>query len=249
MKDPRILSTSLSRAAFSSACVTFLLAGAALATPVVLDDFEAGEGHFASAPNGSGTSAGFTVASSAIVQSTTVSFMGTGSQSITIDDDPAVLAADGTAWRLRNLSGAGTIANNTAITVTPDTYVGYYLMTTTPNLQAGITIDDSSTATERAVFLPIIPDGQWHVYQWQLSDAAMWENFNAGNGAIDGASITIDAIYFNAVNMSFDQNAQFFVDNVSFDVSGPLADAVPEPSISVASLLGGLAFMCRRKRQ
>jgi hypothetical protein len=229
-------------------------AGAAV---VILDDFETTEGHFNLAPSFSGTTAGETettpgVGPSTADRDTTTGVNGsTASQRIFIDDDPAADSpAGGAAWRLRHLSGSGTPANNVAFSNGLDSYVGYYLKTSTPNLRAGILLDDGA-ALELSTRTPIIADGEWHVYQWQLSDANQWDAFagTGANGAIDAATATIDGIFVDVVKTTGDQDATFFLDSVSFSDSGPLpAPVVPEPASAGLLGLAGIGLLARRRR-
>lgn len=210
---------------------------------IILDGFETDEGHFALAPTFSGTTTG--VSGGTADRDLTQAFEGIASQRIFIDDNPAVDVAATTpvqAWRLRHLSGSGTPANNVTISATG--FVGFYLQTTTPNLQASLMIDDG-TALERASYIPIVADGLWHVYQWDFDDAASWEAFagTGPNGAIDAASVTLDSVFISSIKTAGDQDAIFFLDNVSFNNIGQ----VPEPS-TLALGVTGLLFLAYKKR-
>ncbi|MGI8603867.1 MAG: PEP-CTERM sorting domain-containing protein [Verrucomicrobiales bacterium] len=222
----------------------------------MIDDFEINEGHFTSAPSTSGSTAGETETAPNVGPSTadwdaTVGQASTASQRIFLDDDPAIPVTDlGTsvAWRLRHLSGGGTPANNVSLVNNATSHVGYWMLTSSPNLEAGIMLDDGA-ALERAAVIPVIADGQWHLYQWQLSDATQWEPFagSGPNGAIDAATATIDSIFVRSLLGTGDQDAVFSIDNVSFNDAGPLP--VPEPStlfLAAASLTGVLV---RRRRR
>jgi len=222
------------------------------AAVIVIDDFEANEGHFTTAPSFSGTTAGETetaagVGPSTADRDTTQAFQGVASQRIFLDDNPTANAPDGTAWRLRHLSGGGTIANNTPLEA--NGFVGYYLLTTTPNLRASILIDDGTTGhLERGTRLPIIADGQWHLYQWNLDDETQWDAFagTGANGVIDSTTtVTIDALYMDAVLTAGDQDAVFFIDNVSHNATGE----IPEPAALGLLALAAPLALARRRRQ
>src|SRR4249919_3480791 len=124
----------------------------ARAAVVVIDDFEASEGHFTSNPNtGSGTSQGFVKTGGTAATAdrvTTQAFTGSASQQGVLDDDVAVpgSGANLDSWRLRNLSGGGTPANNVSLTnnVSDTTCVGYWIKTSSPGLEASIGIDDGA---------------------------------------------------------------------------------------------------------
>ena len=234
-------------------CV-LLTASAASAAPVVIDSFDVDEGHFTQAPSFSGTTTGETETAPGVGPSTAdrvtdEAFAGAGSQRIFLDDNPnANVPGEVEAWRLRHLSGGGTIANNVALTASG--YVGYYLKTSTPNLQASIMLDDGSTGhLERAVRVPITADNQWHLYQWNIDDDAQWDAFagTGANGTIESATATIDSIFIDAVRTSGDQDAVFFIDSVSHDPNGPLPP-VPEPMAAGVIAVGAVGALARRRR-
>jgi hypothetical protein len=224
------------------------LTSSARAAVLIIDSFEAGEGHFTSSPTGSGTSTGFVVANTTIDQDTTTGQNSSASQKFVVDDDPAVNITTTFNWRIRNLSGGGTPANNTSFATTG--FVGYWLKTTTPNLQASIVIDDGAQ-TERGNYLNINADGQWHAYEWNLAATTAsteWFNFASGNGLIDqSANVTIDATYVLSPFVSgTDTDATFNIDNVSVNPTGSIT-AVPEPTFGFLSF-GALALIRRRRR-
>jgi hypothetical protein len=250
----------------SPAVAVLLILAAArqvFAAAIVIDAFEVDEGHFFSPSNGSGTTSGIVFTNSTMERITDPAdvLQGVGAQRLFIDDDTAVDSPDfpagSAAWRLRHLSGGGTPANNLTLDVMPDGYVGYYLKTLTLNLQASIYIDDGlgpnagggGGATERGIFLDIIPDGEWHLYQWQFSNADQWEGF-AGtgfNGQIDNLTVTIDGLLIRAVKNFEDQDAVVFIDNVIYDSAGPIS-VIPEPSSVSLVLLGVIGLGSRRRR-
>jgi hypothetical protein len=219
---------------------------------VVIDAFEGSEGHFTSASNASGSSAGFVAASTTIVLDPTTGQNSSSSQKLTIDDDVAVNVVTDN-WRFRNLSGGGTIANNLSFDSTG--FVGYWAKTTTPNLMASILIDDSSTITERGRFQPMIADGEWHAYEWNL-DAAVanteWFGFagTGNNGLIDGVQVSIDSTYTTAPfigGVAGETDAVFNIDNVSINPTGSIT-AVPEP-VSLGLLFpAAVGVLARRRR-
>ena len=227
------------------------MAASARAAVLVIDDFEAGEGHFAQDPDFSGSSAGQTVNAgvgpSTADRDITEFFSGAASERLFIDDNPAVNAPDGTSWRIRFLSGGGTPANNATLNTTG--YVGYWLKTTAQNLRAGILIDDGA-ALERSTRVPIVGDGAWHLYQWNFDDDTQWDGFagTGPNGVIDAATATIDGLWIDAVlaGDGSDQDATFFVDDVSHNPDGEIP--VPEPTSLALLVPGALALLARRRR-
>jgi hypothetical protein len=233
------------------------LAGASVhAANIVIDDFEGSEGHFTSLPSTSGTTTGETETAPSIGPSTadldtTVSISGISSQRIFLDDDPSADVPSTNpvqAWRLRHLSGGGTPANNLSFVASG--YVGFYLRTATPDLQASIFIDDGA-ALERASYIPIIGDGAWHLYQWNLDDDTQWEAFagTTPNGIIDSATVTIDGIFVNALKTSGDQDAIFNLDYVVANPDG-LITPVPEPASGMFfAFCGAVAILHSRRRR
>lgn len=224
------------------------------AVDTILDDFDVSEGRFTGDANSSGSSAGMNKPLSTFTHDTSVFFAGTGSQLIFVDDDPAVDAlANVYAWRLRHLSGGGTIANNASLANGANAYVGYYLRTSTPNLLASLILDDFDGANqthERGEYKPVIADGEWHLYEWNLGNAGDWAGF-AGtgvNGAINSPTVTLDSIYVSMADDPADRDATFWIDSVSFDPTGQL-NPVPEPSTIVLGAIGGLALLALRFRR
>jgi hypothetical protein len=259
MNIPRNLLTSRCFVVCALATVfNIAFASSGYSQTTILDNFELGEGHFTSDPNtGSGTSVGFfKTAATTAVQVTTDSYAGAGSQRIILDDDPAV-AGTTDSWRLRHLSGGGTPANNVSLTNAAGgtSYVGYYLKTTSL-FDVGIAIDDGA-ALEIGTFKPVIADGLWHLYQWQLQDPLEWDAFagTGQNGQLDTATVTIDSLFFRGgagIPTGTDFNATFLLDDVAFNPSGPLpaptASPIPEPTTVLfgAALMGVCALRRRR---
>ena len=253
---------------FGAAALLLLAsAPAASAAAIIIDDFEVNEGRFTAAANGSGTTAGIVFANSVMDRTTDPAdvLQGIGAQRLFIDDDTAVDSPDfptgSAAWRLRHLSGGGTPANNLTLDVTLDGYIGYYLKTLTPSLQASIYLDDglgpnangTGGATERGRFIDIISDGEWHLYQWQFMNPSDWEPFAAtvpavANGQIDSTTVTIDGLLIRALKTGEDQDATVFIDNVMYDPEGPIS-VIPEPSSAALLLIGALSLSHLRRRR
>ena len=188
----------------------------------------------------------------------TEAFAGSYSQRIFIDDDPRSDVASTNpvqAWRARLLSGAGTPANNLTLQNTATGYVGFYLKTTTPNLLASIMLDDGPDH-ERARFIEIPADGEWHLFEWQFANEDDWEPFagNTPNGKIDASTVTIDSIFIAALKLptipdtpAQDQDAVFYIDNVSTNPEGHIQ--IPEPaSVVLAGFAAAAVIGFRRRR-
>ncbi len=210
--------------------VLLAFAPAALATVTVIDDFEVDEGHFTLQPTFSGSTVGL-LASSTADRVETEAYAGIGSQQLDLLDNP-----NGSGWTLRHLSGGGSASGNVSITATG--WIGYALKTETPGLTASIALDDPGTA-DRGNFIPVIADGEWHVYQWNMDDDTQWHGWVTGNGIIDGPTLTIDSIFLES---STEQDATVFIDSVMYNNDG----MVPEPGTLALLALGGLAVIRRR---
>lgn len=240
-------------------CALLLSVSITQAQTIVIDDFELDEGHFTTSPSFSGSTHGEMPIVDGVDPSTadrvdTEAFQGSYSQRIFLDDDPELDEPGSVplrAWQARLLSGGGTPANNLTLQNTATGYIGFFLKTTTPNLLASIMIDDGP-ALERARFLPISDDGEWHLYEWKLSDPDDWEPF-AGtnpNGEINAVTITIDSIFISALkdpNIP-DQDAVFYIDNVSMNPEGHIQ--IPEPaSVILAGAAAATVIGFRRRRR
>lgn len=219
------------------------------ATLMVLDNFEKNEGRFTSDWNSSGSTDGIT-SDSAFEWTGQESSRGFGSQALNLD-----YGADGTGnLQLRHLSGSGSQANNVALGNVG--YVGFLLKVGTAGLDTGdftasiliddLDTDDTGASIEMSVSIDVIADGEWHLYQWNLADAAMWESFAGGDGAIDRANITIDSILLHSPEYRGD--AQFFLDAISYNSAGDLSALVPEPSMA-GLILGSVAVMMSSRRR
>lgn len=224
---------------------------AAQAQITIIDDFEGSEGRFNGSVAPGGISGGYTAGSANLFP--TDGFSGTSSQEIIVDDNPLVNAADATAWRLRHLSGGGTPANN--LTLASTGFLGFALRTTDTTLTRATIVVDDGTGNERGSFLSIIADGLWHIYEWDLDNAAQWEAAPYGtgsNGTVDAANVTIDGILFWSTGVTnADNNATFYIDYVAWNSSGSIAP-IPEPTTTALAVLGGtgvVAVYIRRRRK
>jgi hypothetical protein len=202
-----------------------------IASLTILDPFNGNQGRFTSNPfTASGSTNGIT-ADSAAIYTTAEAQAGDGSQQITM-----VRNGDSTA-RLRHLSGGGSpLSNRVSIggqsrAMGPNGFVGFFLKTTDADLQVGLGIDDGasggSTGMEISNSLPVIADGRWHLYEWNLDDANQWSNFSGGNGTIDGPNAYIDSIFIHAGASTAGDTLTMFLDTVAYNPFGSLAELVP----------------------
>lgn len=158
----------------------------------VLDDFANGVGHFNTSPTFSGSTTGIATSSTA-----THYVSGTSTHlQVTLNDNTSVT----TPWKVRMLSSEGTPASN--ISFSKNGIVKLWLKTS--NAASGSTVQiyiDDSDGTEGSKTISVINDGAWHGYVFDLST---WSgvNVSGGNGKIDGANVTLDAIVLNSPNRS-----------------------------------------------
>src|SRR5688572_29311599 len=236
----RSLNCLAAAAAVAAACT-------ASAAPIVFDDFNAGEGHFNVAPNFSGTSVG-ELATSTADHDATDGFEG-GSQKL-------VLVHDGTATnlRIRHLSGSGAIANNVVFSTTSGTdgFIGYYLKTTNTGFTTAIALDGPTNAVaemDGGVARPVIADGEWHLYEWDLDNPADWTTVPGigGGGGLQDSSRTIDSIFLiDGLGGSGDSKT-ISLDFVALNDAGSVS-LIPEPAALGFALFGAMGLLARRRR-
>ncbi|MBO9205511.1 MULTISPECIES: M23 family metallopeptidase [Niastella] len=170
----------------------------------VLDDFSKGVGHFTTQPTYSGSTVG-------IATTSTAQHYVDGDHThlqLNLVDNTSVT----TAWRVRMLSAEGTPASN--VSFSKNGIVKLWLKTS--NAVSGATVQiylDDSDGTEGSVTLPVINDGEWHGY---IFDLTAWDgvNVSGGNGVLDAANLTLDAIVLNSPNRSGTWTA--YIDDVEW---------------------------------
>lgn len=224
---------------FTCAAV-LLLAGTRNSQAVTFDDFNVNEGHFSSTITFSGTTVGEDASSTADRVTTDSPREGAGHQRLVLVHD-----ATATPFRLRHVSGGGTVANNTAFTTTAGTdgYIGFYLKTTNTGWQTSINLDgaggtgadmDGSTSIE------VIADGEWHLYEWNLDSTTDWgaiPGIGGGHGgSLLNGSHTIDSIYLRDLDGSPGPTAVIFFDFVALNPNGSVADLLLEPCLATSGV-------------
>ena len=234
----------------------------ALAAPIILDDFETGEGRFSSNPPATSGSNRNIGTGTTADRTETTAHTGIASEQVFVDalEQDGSLGQNGiggdptSGWRLRFLSGGGSPANN--VNIGPDGYVGYFLKTTTPGLQASIILDDlpgpvgTAGDHEIANYQNIIADGQFHLYQFNLDDAAGFSRFagSVTGPGIDGQNVSIDALVVRYEPTENRPDATLFFDTVAFNTTGDLSSLIPEPASFSLLAIGGCGLLARRRR-
>lgn len=174
-------------------------------TTRLLDSFESSEGHFASTPSYSGSTTGINATSTA-ERDCSISRVGSCSEHLTLIDNPA----NTQAWSVRFLSGSGTPGSNTS--VARNGRVGFWVYVGGSGFTVGVGIDDGA-ATERST-LRSVAANTWTYVEWNLADANQWNAWVGGNGAIDAANVTLDAIWLERAHTTFNVNA--YIDDVQW---------------------------------
>lgn len=88
----------------------------------------------------------------------------------------------------------------------------------------------------------VIPDGQWHLYQWDLGSRVISGEWGGGNGVLEGPFVTINALQLWASGVPREIDGTFWIDDVSHNPAGPL---VPEPNVLSALAFRGLLLRRR----
>jgi len=237
---------------------------------IVFDDFNVSEGHFGYAVNFSGTTVGEATSSTADRVITDSPREGIGHQKLVLVHDTTT-----TAFRLRHVSGgppntsanAGSPAGNTGFAFTTgagtDGWIGFWLKTTATGWQTSINLDGPTNAIaemDGSLSTPVIGDGQWHLYEWNLDATTGWgavPGIGGGHGGgVANGSHTIDSIYLRDLDGAPGPTATIFFDFLAKTDSGSVAAitpaAIPEVSSFLAVGVAGLSALgvvwSRRKR-
>ena len=176
---------------------TLLNPGSGGGSARTLDSFEAGEGHFASTPDYSGSTTGIGTASTA-ERDCTMARVGTCSEHLRLVDN----AANTQAWSVRFLSGGGTPSANSS--VARNGKVGFWVFVAGSGFSVGLGVDDSD-GTERSTPRTVAAN-TWTWVEWNLADAAAWNAWVGGNGAITAANVTLDAIWIERAHTTYTVN-------------------------------------------
>jgi hypothetical protein len=120
-------------------------------------------------------------------------------------------------------------------------WVGVWLRTESAGVDVALVLNDLG-GTERSSLLPVVGDGAWRLYQWNLDDATHWDGLDAANGALDGLMVDVRSLLFRGG----ETGAVVFADELRMNLNG----TVPEPGSAVVA--GGAALIAaagRRRRR
>ena len=170
----------------------------------ILDSFEGSVGHFNTSPAYSGSTTGISTASTA-TRTCTTRRNGSCSLRVLLKDNPNTSAN----WAVRLLSGSGNPGSNTALSRANGS-VGFWVYAGGSGMSVAMGIDDSD-GTERSVSRSLAANS-WTYVSWSLTDAAQWNAWVGGNGAISASSVKLDAIWLYHANTSYDVNV--YIDDV-----------------------------------
>jgi hypothetical protein len=241
----------------SVAAIALLLVSSSVQAAVVFDDFNVNEGHFALAPNFSGSTSNTAATSTADRIADATAVEGDGFERIVYNASTA-----GAATRIRFLSGGGTPANNTTFSTGPgeDGWIGFYARTTSAGWNAQIWVEPSNVApaavgNNGSTQTNLIADGDWHLYEWNLDDtsggAQGWQatgvpGIVGGLTTVGDGNHTIDSILFR--HAAAPANGTIDFDFVARSDSGTIATLVPEPT-TIGLFAMALPAMLRRRRR
>jgi hypothetical protein len=240
--------------------------GVTMGAPIIFDDFNAGEGHFGYAPGFSGTSVG----ESTTAPLSTADRVETDSPLEGLGHQKLVLVHDGSTvnLRIRHLTGsapfgstqAGAPASNVPFNLTDagvDGYIGFYFKTSPNNTGWTIALnldgaDAAAASMDMGHPLPVIADGEYHLYEWNLDDNAVWDAVTSigGDGTLQEGQHTIDSVYIftNTTGTAGQTRDPAFLDFVAKSDSGSIAALVPEPGMLSLMAIAGMGLLRRRRR-
>jgi hypothetical protein len=221
----------------------------------IVDDFNTSAGRFTTDPDTSGTTVGLSetdngVGPSTVSRTTTVGEIYEGAGSLKLSLTPgsyytSTIAQGGTpqtttGFTVRLLSGGGTPANNVA-TAPAGTKLGVYVATTGSNIQFAPAFDDGTTL-ERSQYQTLSNDGQYRLYEFDLTATDFARIAGTGGTAgLDASTVTLDSFFVNsAVAQSSPVTVLF--DAVQYNT-------VPEPASLGLLGIAGAALLGRRRRR
>ena len=188
-----------------------------LGSTFIAADFELGdESTFAYAPGSSGSTYGINTTSSIAepVSGSGVGHQSNWCQKLVIVDDTTV--SDG--WFVRHVSGSSA-SRSQNMPQPASGFIGLWAKTSDTGVSISIAIDNTGNVTaDRGIPKPLLADGQWHLYEWNLDDDNQWQGWVSGDGIIDTVDFTIDSIQL----FGGDADATIYIDDVMHSTTGTL---------------------------
>lgn len=181
------------------------------ATSQVFDKFDEDRGHFYKNITYSGTTKGINTSSASVERVTNYPKYGAGALKIIMSDD----YNSNENWFVRLLSGRGAPENNAEFTKQGKLKLWLASNTTHDNAKVFLWVDDSD-GIEQSKQVTIINDGNYHLYEWDLTNTSDWTAIT-GNGSITGSKLTLDAVMFSSPNNS--PWSAIYIDHVQHIVS------------------------------
>ena len=183
-----------------------------------LGNFEADEGTFKWSPTLSGSNRNV-AASSTADRVTGEARTGAAAQRVVINK-----TAGTDSFMVRHLSGSGESNSNAGAFAFNTPFasigsVGFWLKTTTPDVQVSLALDDTATG-DRGYVQNVVADGQWHRYEWFLADPTHWDPWVSGSDGHLSTITAIDSIQFFG---TADANV-LFLDDVYYDAGARAAN-------------------------
>src|SRR5690606_17199922 len=118
-------------------------------------------------------------------------------------------ASSSASWSVRLLSGGGSPSANTSLS-RANGRVGFWVYAGGTGVTAALGVDDSD-GTERSIARSI-PANTWTFLEWRLDDAAQWNAWVGGNGAITASTVTLDAVWLQRAQTSY--NVYVYLDDL-----------------------------------
>lgn len=217
----------------------------------IFDDFEGSKGHFTAPPGQTSISQNIAASSASVIDT---QYAHQGGSSLRLDINST--GASPERMQLRFISGGAFPSNNVhgGKAMGDEGYVGFFLRLEpgADPLYVSILLDDGSVVrayTEQSQYQPVIADGNWHLYQFDLGDDLEWDNFQGGDGQIGGPNAFIDAIYFSSApanTSGTNWSGSIWLDTVAYNPDGDLSGlAIPEPGAATLALVGLMGLIQR----
>ena len=207
-------------------------------------------------PNGAGTST--------IALDTADGVLGTSQSAVLtiVDEAPPATdsaGANGTAYHIRLIPNSGAAVSPANPAFATNGFVGFYLKAdpsaANALLEVAPLLEDSggTLAGSGGILKPVIADGEWHLYEWDMDNPAdfpnTFESFYGGTPVAEtlDATANFDSIAIISRGVDGLSSATIKIDQIGYNNEGRMPE-VPEPGSAV--LAGGVlgVALTRRRR-